>query len=82
MSAFFAELLNPKGNHEMGNAFLKAFIATIREKDTHLIDFDTDSSYANAEYLIGCKDEACENGGVSPSFCTTTRGSLSLSRIR
>lgn len=74
MSAFFAELLNPKGNHEMGNAFLKAFIATIREKDTHLIDFDTDSSYANAEYLIGCKDEACENGGVIDIFLHNDKG--------
>lgn len=53
-SAFIADLLNPKGLHGMGDAFLRLFVETI---DTHGIDFDIRGCKVEIEKVIGPRTE-------------------------
>lgn len=59
-SAFIAELLNPKGSHGVGDAFLKAFLFILKLSD---FDFDTASAEVQVEYHIGFKNEDATTGG-------------------
>ncbi|OUO50895.1 hypothetical protein B5F77_11755 [Parabacteroides sp. An277] len=59
-SAFIAELLNPKGSHGVGDAFLKAFLSILKLSD---FDFDTASAEVQVEYHIGFKNEDATTGG-------------------
>lgn len=59
-SAFIAELLNPKGNHGLGDAFLKAFLSIIKFND---FDFNTKDAEVQVEYHIGFKNEDSTKGG-------------------
>lgn len=61
-SAFLAELLNPNGDHGLGNKFLKAFIEIVIGKKTNL-DFDTRSAKTYVEYDIGAISEDYKEGG-------------------
>ena len=60
-SAFLAELLNPKGEHGMGDAPLKAFLDTVCGKDGFV--FDTGSATVRVEKSIGRIDENYDTGG-------------------
>lgn len=59
-SAFIAELLNPKGNHGLGDAFLKAFLSIIK---FDYFDFSTKDAEVQVEYHIGFKNEDSTKGG-------------------
>ncbi len=59
-SAFIAELLNPKGGHGVGDAFLKAFLSIL---DLDNFDFDTVFAEVQVEYHIGFKNEDSTVGG-------------------
>ena len=49
-SAFLASLLNPDGNHGVGNAFLDAFV---REMNIGDLQLDTTNSQVRVEYVTG-----------------------------
>lgn len=57
-SAFLAELLNPKGNHGLEDAFLKAFIKIVKLDN---FDFDTENCDVEVEEFIGKVED--EKGG-------------------
>ena len=59
-SAFIAELLNPKGDHGLGDAFLKAFLNVLNLND---FTFDTKSAEVQVEYHIDFKNEDVTKGG-------------------
>ena len=59
-SAFIAELLNPKGDHGLEDAFLKAFLDVLNLND---FAFDTKSAEVQVEYHIGFKNEDVTKGG-------------------
>lgn len=60
-SAFIAELLNPKGTHFMGTAFLNSFLDLISEDiKKHL---DIDSTSVLIEYSIGVINKEYKTGG-------------------
>lgn len=60
-SAFIAELLDPNGNHGLGDQFLQSFVNTIDcLKSWH---FDTQSAKVHKELSIGGKNEDCSEGG-------------------
>lgn len=56
---FIAELLNPKGSHGLGDAFLRAFIDCVQLS----IDFDYKTITVKSEYNIGYKSNDCTTGG-------------------
>lgn len=58
-SAFIAELLNPKGNHLMGNVFLKNFISLLDKS----ISFNPEKATIFIEYFIGKRDDELKKGG-------------------
>ncbi len=79
-SAFIAELLNPKGKHGLGNAFLKEFVDIIKrklqqaEKKDYLLPmrFDPSNCYEVAvEYWLGYKTET--DGGFIDILLTDKR---------
>lgn len=59
-SAFLAELLNPKGNHGLGDKFLVAFLEKKLNSNSSI---DTDSVNVSKEYYIGSIDEDGKRGG-------------------
>lgn len=62
-SAFLAELLNPNGDHGLGDKFLQAFIQDIINKRKESFHFDTKSSKINVEYPIGEVSQNYDRGG-------------------
>lgn len=68
-SAFLGELLNSKGSHDLGNIFLKIFLATIIQHATNedfilrLEKFDIESYTLIIEEFIGTIDETGTSGG-------------------
>lgn len=61
-SAFLAELLNPNGNHGLGEKFLKAFVDDVLPKDRGFL-FYVDSAKPKVEYDIGEINEEYTEGG-------------------
>jgi len=49
-SRFIAELLNPKGSHDMGDVFLRLFIEQLNATETH---FDTDNGETLTRHFHG-----------------------------
>ena len=60
-SAFLAELLNPDGNHGLGDKFLKAFIKDVINDDS--FQFDSASAKPQVEFTIGNINEDYTKGG-------------------
>lgn len=61
-SAFLAELLNPNGSHGLGDKFIKAFVEIIIQ-NCKPFDFDTATSQASSEFVIGSISEDYLEGG-------------------
>ena len=59
-SAFLAELLNPKGNHGLGDKFLVAFLEKVLNNNSSI---DTESADVSKEYYIGQISEDGKSGG-------------------
>lgn len=62
-SAFLTELLNPNGNHGLGDKFLKCFFDTIVKRVEPNFEFETESAIANSEFYIGTISEDYTEGG-------------------
>lgn len=62
-SAFLAELLNPNGDHGLGDKFLQAFINDVVLKKKESFSFDTNSAKVNVEYPIGEVSQNYDRGG-------------------
>lgn len=62
-SAFLTELLNPNGNHGLGDKFLKSFFDTIVKRVEPNFEFETKSAIANSEFYIGSISEDYTEGG-------------------
>jgi len=60
-SAFIAELLNPQGNHGLGDRFLVAFLEKALDKKNHSIE--TKTAKVVVEYVIGPTSEDGKRGG-------------------
>lgn len=60
-SAFLAELLNPDGNHGLGDKFLKAFIKDVINDES--FQFDSASAKPQVEFTIGSINEDYTKGG-------------------
>lgn len=60
-SAFIAELLNPQGNHGLGDRFLVAFLEKALDKKNHSIE--TKTAKVVVEYVIGPISEDGKRGG-------------------
>ena len=60
-SAFLAELLNPQGNHGLGDRFLVAFLEIILGKKNHPLE--TKTTNVEVEYVIGPISEDGKRGG-------------------
>lgn len=52
-SAFLAELLNPDGDHGLGNQFLEAFLSIIIQQVKPGFEFDIKSAKVSKEFYIG-----------------------------
>ena len=61
-SAIIAELLNPEGNHGLGDKFLKAFLEDVLSKQASF-KMDTTSTKVKKEYPIGFITEDATEGG-------------------
>ena len=61
-SAILAELLNPEGDHGLGDKFLKAFIEIVIGKKANL-NFDTRSAKTDVEFYIGRISKNKKKGG-------------------
>lgn len=62
-SAFLAELLNPNGDHGLGDKFLQAFINDVVLNNKESFSFDTNSAKINVEYPIGEVSQNYDRGG-------------------
>ncbi|MBQ9575876.1 MAG: PD-(D/E)XK nuclease family protein [Muribaculaceae bacterium] len=64
-SAFLAELLNPNGNHGLGNQFLEAFLQTLvnNKRIDPRFEIDTKSCKVSVEHPIGEIPEDYSEGG-------------------
>lgn len=62
-SAFIAELLNPNGDHGLGDKFLQVFIQDVIKKNDSFFIFDPKSAKVAVEYNIGELSEDGERGG-------------------
>ena len=64
-SAFLAELLNPNGNHGLGNQFLEAFLQTLvnNKRIDPRFEIDTNSCKVSVEHPIGEIPEDYSEGG-------------------
>lgn len=62
-SAFLGELLNPDGNHGLGDKFLKAFVETIIKPIDPEFEIDTKTCKVFIEFLIGEIPEDYTEGG-------------------
>ena len=61
-SAFLAELLNPNGDHGLGNTFMKAFLDDVIKKQVNF-SFDSSSAKVYVEYDIGKVSTDYKEGG-------------------
>lgn len=77
-SRFLAELLNPRGKHELKNEFLKSFIDVVFEpylKDNIIMQrFDTASAKVFLEKYIGRRDDDHKIGGRVDIVITDKNG--------
>lgn len=71
-SAFIAELLNPKGNHGMGDALLNEFLQTI---DYQLPTFASAKATVQTEAFLGSINEDKTEGGRADILLYTLNGS-------
>ena len=62
-SAFLGELLNPNGDHGLGDGFLKAFVDTIIKQVDPEFEIDTKTCKVSVEYPIGEIPEDYTEGG-------------------
>ena len=62
-SAFLAELLNPDGDHGLGDKFLDSFIKQVVKKVEPNFEIDTKSCHVSSEYSIGAITEDYTEGG-------------------
>ena len=62
-SAFLAELLNPNGNHGLGDQFLEAFIRLVIKKVEPNFEIDTKSCQVFVEHPIGTITKDYTEGG-------------------
>lgn len=62
-SAFLGELLNPNGDHGLGDGFLKAFVDTIIKQVDPEFEIDTKTCKVSVEYPIGEISEDYTEGG-------------------
>ncbi len=62
-SAFLAELLDPDGNHGLGDKFLIAFVESIIKRVEPVFEIDTRSCKVHVEYPIGEISEDYSEGG-------------------
>ena len=62
-SAFLGELLNPDGDHGLGDEFLKAFVDTINKQVNQEFEIDTKTCEVRVEYPIGEIPEDYTEGG-------------------
>lgn len=62
-SRIIAELLNPKGMHNQGAAFLKLFFKEIYILDSLKNDFQFDHAKVLVEEYLGAIDQTCTQGG-------------------
>lgn len=62
-SAFLAELLNPNGDHGLGDKFLDAFLKIVIKREKTIFEFDTKSAKVFCEFYIGTISENYTEGG-------------------
>ena len=62
-SAFLGELLNPDGDHGLGDGFLKSFVETIINQVDPEFEIDTKTCKVSVEYPIGEIPEDYTEGG-------------------
>ena len=62
-SAFLAELLNPNGDHGLGDNFLKAFVDGVIRKQRDSFVFDSSSAQVFVEYPVGTVSNEYDKGG-------------------
>lgn len=62
-SAFLAELLNPNGDHGLGDKFMKAFVDGVIQKQRDSFVFDSASAQVFVEYPVGTVSNECDKGG-------------------
>ena len=62
-SAFLAELLNPNGDHGLGDNFLKAFVDGVIRKQRESFAFDSASAQVYVEYPVGTVSNNYDKGG-------------------
>lgn len=62
-SAFLAELLNPNGDHGLGDKFLDAFLKIVIKREKTIFEFDTKSAKVFCEFYIGNISENYTEGG-------------------
>jgi hypothetical protein len=62
-SAFLGELLNPNGDHGLGDGLLKAFVDTIIKQVDPKFEIDTKTCKVSVEYPIGEISEDYTEGG-------------------
>lgn len=67
-SAMIADLLNPNGQHQMGDVFLKLFIECLNEQTDHTISFTCDNAKVECEKYIGPKTDT--DGGRLDIYLT------------
>ena len=56
-SAMIADLLNPNGQHQMKDVFLKLFIERLNGQTDHIVSFTCDNAKVECEKYIGPKTE-------------------------
>ena len=62
-SAFLAELLNPNGDHGLGDKFMKAFVDGVIQKQRDSFVFDSASAQVFVEYPVGTVSNEYDKGG-------------------
>lgn len=71
-SAFIAELLNPKGSHNMGELFLVLFLETLGHNEIN--KFQMNGIQVYTEYHLGFKDDINKKGGRLDILVTNNIG--------
>lgn len=67
-SAMIADLLNPNGQHQMKDAFLKLFIERLNGQTDHIVSFTCDNAKVECEKYIGPKTDT--DGGRLDIYLT------------
>ena len=67
-SAMIADLLNPNGQHQMENVFLKLFIERLNGQTDHIVSFTCDNAKVECEKYIGPKTDT--DGGRLDIYLT------------